>query len=72
MGTLETTFITRVTSKIGQNVCLDKILDECQITEITCGHAKGYSSCIDLKISQNVFFDKILDKFKIGSPWIIT
>ena len=56
--------------KIGQNVCLDEILDKFgspegqnlpgQIQEIPCGRPRGHISCsVDLKIDWNVNFDEM-------------
>ena len=48
--------------KIGQNVCLDEILDEFefQMKEISCGRSRGHITCsIDLKIGENLCLGKI-------------
>ena len=67
--------------KLGQNVCLDEILDEFeighvgsktrslgQILEKPCVRFRGHIfSPILMKLGQNVCLDKISDELKIGS-----
>ena len=70
--------------KLGQNVCLNEILDEfengsClvknrllgQILEKPCVCSRGQLfSLIIMKLGQNVCLDESLDEFENGSCWV--
>ena len=60
--------------KLGQNICLDKILDEFenrsvgQILKKPCVRSRGHVfSLIIMKLGQTLCLDKISNKFENGS-----
>ena len=77
---------SRIVIKLGQNVCLDQILNESkngyvwskirplgQVLDKPCVHSRGYIfSPIIMKLGQNVCLDEILDNSVMGHVGSIT